>query len=313
MFAASQINAVRLLIGGVTLAVVFAEGASAGVIKIVPKAPYSASTPNCKNGAKTFKDCVSTAIISSDDATITSTFLKGAYNGTAPTDQTFNTAFENWDKIQKTGVTWTISNGGALDDLTLTVDPFEASATKTAGGIGDITVIPTMQKGYKGPPLTQLVWAQAVYANFSPGGGGQANNLDVFSISNGGSLKGCTALPAPPPNSNNQTVNIPGINPLAGKYCDPIYFYQFDNKRLVDAPTGSWPDASFRAIALLATVTETTDAAGKVTAAVLTVYDGVNYGFDLSATAVPEPSSLVLALIAGLPIVFLARGRRAEW
>ena len=75
-------------------------------------------------------------------------------------------------------------------DLTLTVDPFEASATQTAGGIGDITVIPTMQDGYAGPPLAQLVWAQAVYANFSPGGGGQANNLDVYSISNGGNLAG---------------------------------------------------------------------------------------------------------------------------
>ena len=106
------------------------------------------------------------------------------------------------------------------------------------------------------------------------------------------------------------TVNIPGINPLQGRYCDPIYFYQFDNKRLVDAPTGSWPDASFRAIALLATVSETTNADGKVTAAVLTVYDGVSYGFDLSATAVPEPSSLVLVLIAGLPLVFFASRRR---
>jgi hypothetical protein len=119
------------------------------------------------------------------------------------------------------------------------------------------------------------------------------------------------ALPAPPANSNNQTVNIPGINPILGRYCDPIYFYQFDNKRLVDSPTGAWPDASFRAIALLATVSETTDAGGKVTAAVLTVYDGVSYGFDLSATAAaPEPSSFVLVIIAGLPVLFLAGRRR---
>jgi hypothetical protein len=311
MFAASQINAARLLICGAALAAVFAEGASAGVITIVPKAPYTASIASCQNGAKKFKDCVSTAIISGDDATISTTFLKGAYNGTAPTNQTFMSTFGVWNNAQKTGVTWTIANGGALNDLTLTVDPFEASATSTAGGIGDITVIPTMQKGYTGPPLAQLVWAQAVYASFSPGGGGQANNLDVYSVTHGGNLAGCTALPAPPANSNNVTVNIPGINPLLGQYCDPIYFFQFDNKRLVDAPTGSWPDASFRAIALLATVSETTDAAGKVTAAVLTVYDGVNYGFDLSATAVPEPGSLALALIAGLPIVFLASRRRA--
>jgi hypothetical protein len=265
MIAASIMNVVRLLLGAIVLAGIVAESASAAVIKIVPKAPYTASSPNCKTGAKTFKDCLSTAIISSDDATISTTFLKGAYNGTAPTDQTFMSTFGIWNNAQKTGVTWTIVNGGALADLTLTVDPFMACATATAcgtpisaGGIGDITVIPTMQAGYKGPPLAQLVWAQAVYANFGPGGGGQSNNLDVYSISKGGSLDGCKALPAPPANSNNQTVNIPGVNPILGRYCDPIYFYQFDNKRLVDSPTGVWPDASFRAIALLATVSETT-------------------------------------------------------
>jgi hypothetical protein len=194
------------------------------------------------------------------------------------------------------------------------VDPFEASATAGSGGIGDITIIPTMGQDYNGPPLAQLAWTQAVYANFSPGGGGPANTLDTYSFTHGGDLKGCKAIPAPPPNSNNVTVNIPGMNPLLGQYCDPLYFFLLnnpDNKRFVDAPTGSWPDASFRAIALLSTVAETTDATGKVTSATLTVYDGVNYGFDLKATATPEPPTLLL-VTAGFALLLTAGFRRQQ-
>lgn len=316
MFTARQINAIGLL---AVFAAALAGNASAGTVTIVPDAPYTASVPNCTSGDNKYKDCTSTAIISTADATISTKFLKGFYNGTAPKNQTFMTAFNAWNTTQKTGVTWTIADGGALDDLTLTVDPFVACATQAkcsteapAGGISDIRVIPTMDKGYSGPPLSQLVWTQAVYANFSPGGGGQANTLDTYSASHGGDLAGCTALPAPPANSKNVTVAIPGINPILGQYCDPIYFYQFDNKRFVDNPNGTWPDASFRAIALLSTVSETTDGAGKVTAATLTVYDGVSYGFDLSAAAAtPEPSSLVLVLMAGFPVAFLVGRRRA--
>jgi hypothetical protein len=109
------------------------------------------------------------------------------------------------------------------------------------------------------------------------------------------------------------TVDIPVINGARGKkYCDPIYFYLLnnpDNKRFVDAPSGTWPDASFRAIALLSTVSETTNAADKVTSATLTVYDGVSWGFDLKATAVPEPRTLLL-LMPGLALLLTASFRR---
>jgi hypothetical protein len=314
MFALRKMNAVRLLIGGIALVTVFvfAEGASAGVIKIVPKGPYTASVANCVfEGVLVTKytDCTSTAFISDTDATATTTFLKGAYNGTGPTDQTFMSTFGVWNKSQQTGVKWTIVNGGALADLTLTVNPFEACATEAAcdrtkdqgdgGGIGAIRIVPTMETGYKGPPLNQLVWAQATYDNATGPDAQAVNTLDVYT-------KGCMALPAPPPNSKNVTVDIPGIAPKT-QYCEPIYPDQYDNKRFFDAPSGPWPDFSFRAIALLATVSETTNAAGTVTAATLTVYDGVNYGFDLSAkaampAAMPEPSTwmMMFAGFAGL-------------
>jgi hypothetical protein len=307
------IGTLPLLSVGTLVAFLSCDRADATVVNVVPKSPYTAMVGACTAGAKKFKDCVSTAIISTDTATADSTFLGGNYNGTAPTNQTFMSTFTNWNNNQKTGVTWDIVNDAPLEGLTLTVDPFEASATAGAGGIGDITIIPTIGRDYNGPPLSQLAWTQAVYANFSPSGGGPANTLDTYSFTHGGNLAGCSAIPAPPKNSNNVTVDIPGINPIAGQYCDPLYFFlpnNPDNKRLVDAPTGSWPDASFRAIALLSTVAETTDASGKVTSATLTVYDGVSYGFDLTATQVPLPPTLLLA-VPGFALL-LAKGFRRQ-
>jgi hypothetical protein len=174
-----------------------------------------------------------------------------------------------------------------------------------------------MGAGYSGPPLAQLAWTQALYTNDSattPFGSyivPPAITLDNYSFSRGapGPFSApCQALPAPPANSNNQTVNI-GASPAATAYCDPIYPFQYGDKHLFDAPQLSWPSASFRAIALLSTVSETTNNLGVVTAGTLTVYDGIEYGFDLR---VPEPGSMLL-LLGGL-LALLAAGlqRRAR-
>jgi len=70
-----------------------------------------------------------------------------------------------------------------------------------------------------------------------------------------------------------------------------------------DAPAGFWPNASFDAVTLLSTVSPTSD--------MLTVYQGVRYGFLL--VAVPEPSTwaMLLAGFAGLGFAGY-RARRAE-
>ena len=82
-----------------------------------------------------------------------------------------------------------------------------------------------------------------------------------------------------------------------------------------DAPHGQWPDASFNAITLLSTVSPATDT--------LTVYDGLSYGFALSAVGdtppgqgllasapVPEPSVWALMLLGFAGLGFAGYGRR---
>jgi hypothetical protein len=123
-------------------------------------------------------------------------------------------------------------------------------------------------------------------------------------------MKAPQALPTPAANSKNVTVDI-GASPANTAWADPIYPFQSADKSFGDAPQLGWPTASFRAIALLSTVSETTNAMGKVTAATLTVYDGVSYGFDLSATAVPEPATWLM-LIVGFGSVGWVQRRRSS-
>jgi hypothetical protein len=106
--------------------------------------------------------------------------------------------------------------------------------------------------------------------------------------------------------------------PSGSTYCDPIYPFQYGSEFaggtldgvllgtdfFFDGPEGPWPDAAFRGIALLSTVTFDTDATGAITNRVLTVYQGVDYGFSLS---VPEAGSL---LILGTALPMLAMLRR---
>ena len=96
-----------------------------------------------------------------------------------------------------------------------------------------------------------------------------------------------------------------------------------------DAPQGPWLAGSFRAIALISTVTDDTDSQGAITDRTLTVYQGVDYGFDLGTAAtidtartvadlapapptpVPEPRTAV-TLALGLLATLLLRRRPAQ-
>jgi hypothetical protein len=86
-----------------------------------------------------------------------------------------------------------------------------------------------------------------------------------------------------------------------GSTTSPLYPYQFDDRHFEDGPEGPWPNTSFLARTFLSQV----DAATRK----LTIYEGVSYGFELSATptAVPEPTGLGLAL-AGIVLLMARRG-----
>jgi hypothetical protein len=170
-------------------------------------------------------------------------------------------------------------------------------------------------RGYQGPAFGQLVWTQALYDSYSvrppyptdlnP----PSNTLDTFSNSQGNTGSGgvftrpCSAIPGANPGANNTTPATIGPQPAGTAYCDPIYPFQRAGASFFDGPQAFWPDESFRAIALLSTITFLTDANGNITERDLTVYNGVSWGFDLS---VPEPGTILL-MVSALALLVLIR------
>src|SRR5215472_15639716 len=94
-----------------------------------------------------FPVCTSTAYLSTDVATPTSLFISpGTFNGVQPTNQTFETAFTNWNSTH--GNNWTLIDGGILD-VTLNVSRFTASAASfTLGGISRVEADLSFNAGY---------------------------------------------------------------------------------------------------------------------------------------------------------------------
>jgi hypothetical protein len=288
------------------------QSAAAVTLDLPANKTPSAAIAACTSfgGGTNYINCKSQAFVSETVATMASTYMAGTFNGAAPTTQTFKTAFDNWNASQTTGVTWSLVNGGALANVTLKVNPFTAFAAANVGGIDDITVSVTFGAGYNGPTTDQLVWSQGLYINFQPPSTPSlippAVTMDTYSFSGNGAGTGAFGvaaqpLPMPPANSNNVLVDIPA-SPAGKAYADPIYPFQYGDLHFFDAPKGPWLTGSFRGIALLSTVSMTTDAAKKVTAATLTVYDGISYGFDLSGAPVPEPSTWAM-LVLGFGLI----------
>ncbi|MBL8234003.1 MAG: PEP-CTERM sorting domain-containing protein [Bryobacterales bacterium] len=253
--------------------------------------------PECLNqtGTVVLFNCTSRAFYNPDLVDMNSGFLPGAFNGKAPANtNSFKSSFDDWNRTH--GNQWTLQNGGELD-ITFRLDAFNAVATSgTTGGMEIQIVILEYTRATNGPTLDQLAWTQGLYVNYKPPNLSDAknpyNSLDTYSFSGGGTPNGrgefskpCAPLPAS--SSNSTPVDIP--EEPSRPYCDPIYPFQSTQKYLGDNPMGFYSiPASFRAIALLSTVTFQKDPSGNVTNRILTVYNGVSYGFDLSY--VPEPS-----------------------
>lgn len=303
---------------GLILALIIATPAHAiPILNVTPTSPTT--VPSCtlhpgsgdevENG--TGVKCKSTAYQPSL-ADWNSTFIVGNFDGTAPTNQTFQTAFNNWNANEGAnyGGNWVLQLGGGNLDLTFNVTD-TASANNEFGGISNFSINALPNADYQGLPFDQLVWVQALYVSYSTTPPYNTDlippliTLDTYSNSKGNTgsvafLNACDPIPGQSPGADNSEPATIGASAPNTAYCDPIYPFQYDGLKFFDAPQAYWPDESFRAIALLSTVTFVTDANSNIIERDLTVYNGVSWGFDLS---VPEPSTISLV---GLSLAMLA-------
>ena len=193
-------------------------------------------------------------------------------------DSEFQKSFDAWNEEIPGGRGWTLRAGGALPGTELTrfeVSTFRARAVTIKGGV-DIQIDWTYQGADKG----DFFWTQGLFDNYS----------------------GLAPMPA----RYEMDVLDPPLNPEPGDTWtgarQPLYPVQYPDRALIDKPRGPWPDSFFYARSFLATVDESTRT--------LRIYEGVGWGFQLSA--VPEPSTLVLVLIGIGFIALTVRDRHGK-
>lgn len=127
--------------------------------------------------------------------------------------------------------------------------------------------IDVLWSDYTGADRNDFYWSQGIYDNYSPATGGFITPIYKMDV--------------------NATT---GATP-------PLYPFQYTDRSFYDKPEGPWPNAFFLAEAFLSKADYTNR--------VLTIYEGLQYGFRLS---VPEPP--VVALFGVGLLVILALRRR---
>ncbi|MCU0868753.1 MAG: PEP-CTERM sorting domain-containing protein [Burkholderiales bacterium] len=186
----------------------------------------------------------------------------------------FRKAFDAWNGRNTAGGQWNLKDGGALPGGKFEISTFDADARATVGEL-----IIQIDWAYDGADKGDFKWAQALQANFtvSPRAAVPAYfDMDV------GAAAGC----------DDATLL---------KQCPPLYPFQYADRKFYDGPRAPWPDGLFDGWTFLSKVDRTTRT--------LTIYEGVEYGFKLSARLVPEPGTWVMVLVLGSAAAWRSRHR----
>jgi PEP-CTERM motif len=190
----------------------------------------------------------------------------------------FKDAFAAWNEGIDIGSKWTLVDGGILPDLQFDVTLFDAEASAYVGGFSNAYDEGfNVEWSYSGDRRATLFWSQAVSTNTLLTTGEIVPAFLIMDVAGSGCVVG-------------------SLYP-----CAPLYPYQYDDRSFYDAPASSWPNGRFNAVALLSMADYATRT--------LTVYDGVSWGFVLSA--VPEPASWVM-LLSGLGLALLVARRKGS-
>lgn len=187
----------------------------------------------------------------------------------------FAKSFKAWNDANAADKKWTLKDGGALPGGKLTVSTFDALAFEANGGL-EIR----MEWDYAGADKGDFKWSQGLYDNY---------------------ISSPRSVVKPFHEMDVKAAGCDNTNLL--KQCPPLYPFQYADRHFYDKPLGPWPDSFFDAVALLSKA----DFAKRE----LTVYEGVSYGFALSATLVPVPEPETWAsMLAGLLALGWAARRR---
>ena len=193
----------------------------------------------------------------------------------------FDDAFNAWNAGLQAGDNWTLVDGGAID-ATLNVSTFDALSLHGSGNPGFGGLVIRAELVYNGADRDDLVWSQGLFLNYDPPG---TNNINAFSTMDDNAFSNLACNP----NAAKSTTRSPGI------WCGPVYPYQYTDEHFFDRPMAPYDKGFFEADALLTKVDYTNR--------VLTVFEGLHYGFNLSvqepstALLVPEPSTGLLMLL----------------
>jgi hypothetical protein len=207
--------------------------------------------------------------------------------GLAGLNQTFVTAFNNWNNSGG-GQGWTLVNGGDINS-SFTVSTYSAQVTfkdpniaaKDAGGV-------KIQVDYNPAGGNNIGNAPNGPAPLAPPANVQLPTEAVWTQALTATVKHPASLPGNPYLDNPTDIKNADAKP-------PLYPFQYDGTEgngatasmLFDFPRRT-ANQSWTAVAYLSTANFATDT--------LTVYDGVAYGF--TTLIFPEPGSLTLCAVA---------------